>query len=92
MNYTVVNELPITFIQQRLLSQEYVDAGLEKCHGFVASVRNDSHSVLVTAKAGENNYYVNDPYFNQSTYDYAGINHFVELRPDGSILQWNNSS
>jgi hypothetical protein len=43
--------------------------GLSKNHGLIANVRNGGHWVLLTGCAGNGNVYVNDPGFNQNTYN-----------------------
>lgn len=44
--------------------------------------------MLITGKADDNSYHVNDPAFKTETYDYAGMSHFVEYRPNDAAGKW----
>jgi len=54
--------------QEHDVSVDVLTAGLEKCHGIIANVRDGSHWVLLTSHAGGDSFNVHDPGFNQATY------------------------
>merc|ERR1712107_215629 len=54
-----------------------VISGLNACHGIIANVRGGSHWVLLTGYAGDNNFNVNDPGFNQATYPFHEMLRFA---------------
>eukprot|EP00049_Salpingoeca_infusionum_P026476 m.25860 g.25860 ORF g.25860 m.25860 type:complete len:187 (+) comp8775_c1_seq1:113-673(+) len=54
-----------------------VQSGLSSCHGIIANVRGGSHWVLLTGYAGSNKFYVNDPGFSQSTYEFSEMLRFA---------------
>merc|ERR1711974_91150 len=61
------------------LSRDDLKGHIAKCHGVVANVRDGSHWVLVTGydSSNEDTFYVNDPGFNQDSYDYTTMLRFV---------------
>ena len=70
VNWTALDNLNAYYQYTNFVSKQDLINGLKLCNGYVASVRNGSHVVLLTGYAGNNLFYVNDPYFNDTTYDY----------------------
>ena len=61
------------------LSPAALKASVEQCLPVVVNVRGGSHWVLVVGydDANPNLFYVNDPGFNEASYDHSGMSHFV---------------
>jgi len=51
--------------------------GIDACHGIIANVLSGTHWVLLTGYAGNNVFYVNDPYFDTNTYAYSGMSQWA---------------
>lgn len=67
------------------LSQSTLGKYVAACYPVIVNVRSGTHWVLITgATSNPNVWEVNDPYFNQSTYDYSGMSEFVVYTPTGS--------
>jgi len=62
--------------QETSVDVDTLQKGLAACHGIIANVRGGSHWVLLTGYAGNDNFYVNDPGFAQSTYPHSEMLRF----------------
>ena len=58
------------FVGQYEATMDELIDGLNSCYGYIANVRSGTHWVLLTGYAGNGNFYVNDPGFDQATYSY----------------------
>jgi len=61
------------------LSQAQIKAHIQACNPIVVNVRGGEHWVLITGwdDANANTFYVNDPGFTNTFYDYTGMLRFV---------------
>uniref|UniRef100_A0A7S1G6Z6 Peptidase C39-like domain-containing protein n=1 Tax=Bicosoecida sp. CB-2014 TaxID=1486930 RepID=A0A7S1G6Z6_9STRA len=61
------------------MSPADIKAATHRCEPVIANVRDGSHWVLITGYDSDDasTFYVNDPGFDQSSYDHSGMSHFV---------------
>jgi hypothetical protein len=64
-----VDKLGVTSFQGiEYASYDAICSGLSQMHGIIGNVNGGGHWVLLTGCDGKGNYYVNDPYYQRSTY------------------------
>ena len=68
--WSSVDVLGPTFIAIENPTSEELQNGINQCHGLIANVMNGEHWVLITGYMGNNNFYVNDPGFDNAYYPY----------------------
>ncbi len=64
----------VTFIAIETADYDTICSGVEAGHGIIANVRDNTHWVLITGCKGDGTtFYVNDPYFDVSTYTTSDV-------------------
>ena len=91
VNWPVLDTLNAYYQYTNYVSKEDLINGLKLCNGYVASVLNETHVVLLTGYAGGDMFYVNDPFYNTTTYHYNtfGVVDVLYKAPNETKRQFN---
>eukprot|EP01084_Bolivina_argentea_P201849 344970_1 len=84
--WSAVDPLGADFLEEEHIPQQTVIDGVKDCsNAYIANVMNGEHWVLLTAYAGNGNFYVNDPGFSTTEYAYSGMGKIVEYHQNASF-------
>ena len=82
--WSAVDPLNVEFEYETTVDMDDLIQGTKLCYAYIANVLNGEHWVLLTAYAGDDNFYVNDPGFSTTQYAYSGMGDIVVYHPSSN--------